>query len=114
MPRANGQVTKVYLRGKSDDFIVIVDDASTVHKWRTDQSIPLQNVMSGWKVFVTHRHGAQGVFDNASKASLENEFGTSKDDECIRQILERGEIQETTNKERQGDKNSSRGTSLLH
>jgi hypothetical protein len=43
-----------------------------------------------------HSHGAQGVFDNASKASLENEFGTSKDDECLRQILERGEIQETT------------------
>jgi len=114
MPRANGQVTKVYLRGKSDDFIVIVDDTQAVQKWRQDRTIPLQHVLSGWKVFVTHRHGAQGVFDNASKASLENEFGTSKDEECIRQILERGEIQETSNKERQGDKNSSRGSSLLH
>ena len=44
----------------------------------------------------THSHGAQGVFDHASKASLENEFGTSKDDECIQQILERGEIQESS------------------
>ena len=55
MPRANGQVTKVYLRGKSDDFIIIVDDTQAVQKWRADRSIPLQHVLSGWKIFVTHR-----------------------------------------------------------
>ena len=39
------------------------------------------------------RHGAQGVLDGASKALLENEFGTSRDDECMTKILERGEYQ---------------------
>jgi hypothetical protein len=41
------------------------------------------------------RHGAQGTFDDASKATLENEFGTTSDDEAIKQILEKGTLQET-------------------
>jgi hypothetical protein len=41
------------------------------------------------------RHGAQGTFDDASKATLENEFGTTNDDEVIKQILEKGTLQET-------------------
>lgn len=40
-----------------------------------------------------NRHGAQGVLDAASKLTLENEFGTSKDDEVIIKILEGGEVQ---------------------
>jgi ribosome maturation protein Sdo1 len=41
----------------------------------------------------THRHGSQGVLDGASKASLENEFGTANVEECVRKILEGGELQ---------------------
>lgn len=41
------------------------------------------------------RHGAQGVLDGASKATLENEFGTHNEDECMTKILEMGMIQET-------------------
>jgi Shwachman-Bodian-Diamond syndrome (SBDS) protein len=39
------------------------------------------------------RHGAQGKMDGASKATLENEFGTSDEDECIKQILTKGQVQ---------------------
>lgn len=39
------------------------------------------------------RHGAQGVLDGASRASLENEFGTYNEDVCMEKILERGEYQ---------------------
>lgn len=42
------------------------------------------------------RHGAQGILDSASKAALENEFGTSKDEDVVQQILEKGDIQEAT------------------
>lgn len=42
-----------------------------------------------------YRHGAQGQMDGASKATLENEFGTHVDDEVIKQILEKGNFQET-------------------
>jgi ribosome maturation protein Sdo1 len=35
------------------------------------------------------------VLDGASKATLENEFETSNEDECIIKILESGEVQKT-------------------
>jgi len=42
------------------------------------------------------RHGTQGEMDGASKATLDNEFGTNVDEEVIKQILEKGTIQEST------------------
>jgi hypothetical protein len=42
-----------------------------------------------------NRHGAQGRMDGASKSTLENEFGTHNDEEVIKQILEKGTLQET-------------------
>ena len=33
--------------------------------------------------------------DTASKSTLDNEFGTSKEDECIKQILTKGQVQVT-------------------
>lgn len=43
-----------------------------------------------------NRHGAQGPYDTASHAMLDNEFGTHKDEDVIIKILEKGTIQETT------------------
>ena len=40
------------------------------------------------------RHGAQGIQDEASHATLENEFGTHNEDECMIKILEGGTLQE--------------------
>ena len=31
--------------------------------------------------------------DGASKSTLENEFGTSNEDECVKQILTKGQVQ---------------------
>lgn len=42
-----------------------------------------------------NRHGAQGVYDEASKQTLENEFGSHNEDECMIKILEGGTLQET-------------------
>lgn len=56
------------------------------------------------------RQGAQGKLDRASKASLENEFGTSKDEDVVKQILEKGDLQETKGHGKQGDKNVMNGS----
>jgi len=61
-----------------------------------------------------YRHGAQGPFDTASHAMLDNEFGTHKDEDVIIQILEKGTIQETIEGERQGVKNDSQGAMANH
>jgi ribosome maturation protein Sdo1 len=56
---------------------VIVDSQEAVTKYRKDSSIPLVNVVNSFDVFVTNKHGPQGVLDRASKSQLENEFNTS-------------------------------------
>lgn len=53
--RGNDQQTKVHFKGQSDDFIILVDSAKAVQDWKADKSVPLAQVVSGWKVFVTHK-----------------------------------------------------------
>ena len=122
MPRGNAHQSKVHYQGKEDDFVIFVDDVKSVQNWKEDRSIPLAHVVSGFKIFVTHkyarfhfpplinasfnqgaimadvrkrRHGAQNAHDEASKQILENEFGTHNEDECMIKILEGGSLQET-------------------
>ncbi|KAK2757605.1 hypothetical protein FQN54_004574 [Arachnomyces sp. PD_36] len=114
MPRGNSDHFKVFYKGNTDDFIIFVDDVEAVNNWKKDKSIPLSQVVSGWRIFVTHKQGAQGIFDTASNSSLMNEFGTSKDDEVVAQILEKGDIQESENPERLGIKNESKGPRMGH
>ncbi|KAI9682193.1 MAG: hypothetical protein M1817_000247 [Caeruleum heppii] len=114
MPRGNAPQTKVHFAGKEDDFVIFVDDAQAVRNWVKDKSIPLAQVVSGFKVFVTHKQGAQGILDGASHASLDNEFGTHKEEEVVQQILEKGVLQETESSERQGTKNESKGARVAH
>ncbi|CEN59294.1 ribosome maturation protein [Aspergillus pseudodeflectus] len=111
--RANDPSNKIFYKGRSDDFIVFVEDAATLKKWKNDPSIPLSDVVNGWKIFVTHKHGSQGVLDGASKASLENEFGTANVEECVRKILEGGELQGYTQRERGGDTNIRNGPQVM-
>jgi ribosome maturation protein Sdo1 len=55
----------------------MVDSPEAVTKYRKDSTIPLVDVVNSFEVFVTNKHGAQGVMDRASKSQLENEFNTS-------------------------------------
>ncbi|KAK2865090.1 hypothetical protein FQN49_003918 [Arthroderma sp. PD_2] len=112
MARGNVGVYKVFFKGQTDDFVVYVDDVTAVKQWRKDKTIPLAQVVSGWKIFITHRHGAQGIHDGASKATLSNEFGTSDETECITKILENGDLQESEGTERNGSTNDSKGVLL--
>lgn len=56
MVRGNAQHTQVHYKGKNEDFIVFVDDAESVRKWRSDKTVPLAQFVAGWKVFVTHKY----------------------------------------------------------
>ena len=114
MPRANENQTKVHYQGKEDDYIIFVDSADVVKEWKKDSSIPLAQVVSGWKIFVTHKHGTQGILDGASNQQLDAEFGTSKEEEVVKIILEKGTVQEYQNKERQGDTNITNGGVVAH
>ncbi|KAF5537122.1 shwachman-bodian-diamond syndrome [Fusarium napiforme] len=113
MARGETQQTKVHYKG-SDDFIIFIDDVETYQKWKSDKSIPLAHFISSFKIFLTHNQGTQGSLDAASKAALENEFGTSVDDDVIKQILEKGDTQTVEFPERQGPKNDSKGPMISH
>ncbi|KAB8222713.1 ribosome maturation protein [Aspergillus novoparasiticus] len=113
MTRANEQTAKVFYKGSSEDFVVFIDDIETLNKWRKDRSIPLADVVNGFKIFVTHKHGAQGIMDGASKGILETEFGTSNEDECIKKILENGEYQSSVTRERQGGTNDAKDSPVV-
>jgi ribosome maturation protein Sdo1 len=95
MPRGEGERVKVHFKGSDDDFIVMAESVDAVNKWKEDKSTPLVDVVDSFDVFVTHKQGTQGVMDRASKSSLENQFGTSNEDDVVKQILEKGEVQES-------------------
>ncbi|KAH7035369.1 ribosome maturation protein, partial [Microdochium trichocladiopsis] len=84
--------TKVHYKGKEEDFIIFLDDLEAYKKWQSDKSVPLAHFISAFKIFITHKQGNQGQFDDASKATLENEFGTSGEDDVIKVILEKGTV----------------------
>ncbi|KAI1649739.1 shwachman-Bodian-diamond syndrome protein [Daldinia loculata] len=111
MTKGETTQVKVHYKGQEDDFIIFVDDIETYKKWKNDKSVPMAHFISAFKIFVTHKQGAQGQMDGASKSTLENEFGVSNEEEVIKKILEAGTIQESEFPERQGPKNDAqRGT----
>lgn len=55
MTRGNAMQSKVHYQGKEDDFVIFVDDAQALQSWKNDRSIPLAQVVSGFKIFVTHK-----------------------------------------------------------
>jgi hypothetical protein len=55
MARGEANQIKVHFKGKDEDFLVFVDDAKAAKDWKSDKSIPLAQVVSSFKVFVTHK-----------------------------------------------------------
>jgi ribosome maturation protein Sdo1 len=104
-----GEVTqsKVHYKGKNDDFVVFVDDVEVYKKWQEDKSVPMAHFVSAFKIFVTHKQGAQGQMDTAPKSLLSSEFDTENDEEVIKKILESGSIQTVEMPGRQGATNDS-------
>ncbi|PQE11496.1 Ribosome maturation SBDS N-terminal protein [Rutstroemia sp. NJR-2017a BBW] len=114
MTRGNTQEVKVHYRGKNvhDDFLVYVTDADLLVKWRNDKTIPMAEVIDSYKVFVTHMHGTQGIYDHASNAELESEFGTHKIDEVAEIILQDGSIIQNKSSSKEGDRNPTNGPGI--
>ena len=114
MPRGNAAQTQVFYKGSSEVFTVFVENEEAVKNWKKDTSAtPLAQVVAGWKIMIPE-HGKQGVLNTASNSQLENEFGTTNEDEIIKKILETGEIQSSENSERIGVTNDSKGPMLAH
>jgi hypothetical protein len=53
MARGNVANTKVFYQGSSEGFVVFVESEEIVRKWKDDKTIPLTDVVGGWKIFTT-------------------------------------------------------------
>ncbi|KAK4147628.1 ribosome maturation protein [Dichotomopilus funicola] len=109
MARGETNQAKLFYKGADEVFAIFLDSVEDYEKWREDKSIPLAQVVSSFKVFTTGKQSTTGLLDGASKSTLENEFGTSVDDDVVLKILEGGTLQEVQMPERQGPKNDSNG-----
>lgn len=56
MTRADTQQTKIHYKGTEDDFIIMVDSADAVKKYKEDKSTPLVDVVNSFDVFATHKY----------------------------------------------------------
>jgi len=112
--RGEGTQTKVLYKAKSNDFVIIVDSTEAVEKYRKNSSTPLVDVVDSYDVFITHKHGAQGVLDRASKSQIENEFGTTKVEDAIEIILREGQVQQTKGPEKFGSTNDAKLGPINH
>jgi ribosome maturation protein Sdo1 len=94
MARGNSPQTQVFYKGSSgDQFCIFVDSEEELKKWKADSTIPMANVVAGWKVLVPE-NGKQGMLNTASKQQLENEFGKdAKEDDIFKKILQEGTVQ---------------------
>ncbi len=54
--RGNAPNTKVHYKGKDDDFVIFAESAKAVQEWKRDKSVPLAQVVNGWKIFCTHKY----------------------------------------------------------
>ncbi|KAB5546832.1 ribosome maturation protein [Coniochaeta sp. 2T2.1] len=103
------QLTRVHYEGTNDDYYVLLDNVDDYKKWLTDKSVPLAEVVSSFKIFCKHKRGNQGMYDAASNADLDNEFGTHVDSEVIDKILRQGVLAEGQIAERHVSKNDVNG-----
>jgi hypothetical protein len=55
MTRGNTRQSKVYYKGRTEDFVIFVADITAVQNWRKDHTLPLAQVMDGWKIFTSHQ-----------------------------------------------------------
>ncbi|EMD87103.1 hypothetical protein COCC4DRAFT_141526 [Bipolaris maydis ATCC 48331] len=114
MARGNSPQTQVFYKGSNGDlFTVFVESEEQLKKWKADSSIPMTEVVAGWKIMVPE-HGKQGILNTASKGQLENEFGTSNEDEVMKKILTNGSVQSSENSERIGITNETQGPRVAH
>ncbi|OAQ63384.1 ribosome maturation protein SBDS [Pochonia chlamydosporia 170] len=115
MTRGESTQSKVHYKGSIDDFLVFVEDPEQYKQWlKGDTSIPLAQFVSAFKIFLTHRQGAQGTYDAAPKNILYSEFGTDNEDEVIKKILKDGTMQTMEMPGRQGVTNDSMSPMKAH
>jgi len=73
----------------TEEYILIVDPEEYNAYKAGDTSIPLTRVVDSFAIFYTEQ-GNQGHLGKASKQQLDTVFGTTKEDEAVKKLIELG------------------------
>jgi hypothetical protein len=71
MTRGNTRQSKVYYKGQTEDFVIFVGDITAVQNWKKDHTLPLAQVMDGWKIFTSHQYVPVFIYPHALPESRE-------------------------------------------
>lgn len=84
---------KIFYKGKENDFVIFTENPEEIKKYKSgDKTVPLIDILSIYKVFINRQGGVEGVLDEASRAELQNEFGSKANvDDVIKTILDQGD-----------------------
>ncbi|TRM68212.1 ribosome maturation protein [Schizophyllum amplum] len=85
-------ITKVVYKPDSqstDEYIIIVNADEYKQYKEGDTTIPLVEVVDAFEVYFSNQ-GNQGILGRASKQQLEAVFGTARDDDVVKKIIEDG------------------------
>ena len=55
MTRGHTEHTKIHYQGKDHDFIIFAESVEMVNKWKSNKSVPMAEVVNGWKIFTTSK-----------------------------------------------------------
>jgi len=96
----------------TDEFMVIVDETE-YKRWVEDKSVAMALVVDSFDVFHSGQ-GSQGKLMRPSKQQLETIFGSSKEEDVVLQVLEKGELKagESFSKEVSGFNPARGGNSI--
>lgn len=63
MARGNAELTKVLYKGKDNQtYLVVIESHEDYEKWKKDESsVPLAQVLSGWKILTTHKYASSAL-----------------------------------------------------
>lgn len=51
--KGNAGNTKVFYQGSTEGFVIFVESEEIVKKWKDDKTVPLTDVVAGWKIMTT-------------------------------------------------------------
>ncbi|KAH9943247.1 ribosome maturation protein [Epithele typhae] len=126
------ELTKIVYRASpesTEDFMIIVNPEE-YKRWKeggesiaptrsnattdalcpsTDTTIPLAEVVDSFEVFWSNQ-GSQGILGRPSKQQLENVFGSSKDVDVVKAILEKGREEAGKGFRSSGNPNVAKGS----
>ncbi|EJD53643.1 DUF1960-domain-containing protein [Auricularia subglabra TFB-10046 SS5] len=96
----------------TDEYLVIVDEAE-YKRWKEARSVALALVVDSFEVYHSNQ-GHQGHLGRPSKQQLDTVFGSHKEDDVVKAILEKGSLKagEGFQKELSGLNTSRGGTAI--